>query len=86
MSRRVRINIGGFRNPDRWMAEITYTTGRAVTVVKFEEIEDLDEIIEHGPNWEEIDQIVITLNKSAVALGTPEALEVLEALARARRK
>jgi hypothetical protein len=83
MSRRARINIGGFRNPDRWMAEITYTTGRAVTVVKFEEIEDLDEIIEHGPDWCEIDQIVITLNRSPMALGT---LEALEALARARRK
>ena len=50
------------------MAEISYTTDRPVGVVVFEEIEDLDEIIEYGPDWHEIDQIVITLNRSASAI------------------
>jgi hypothetical protein len=31
--------------------------------VAFEEIEDLDEIVELGPDWNLIDRIVITLNR-----------------------
>lgn len=50
--------------PDRWMAEITYNNNSA-KVIKFEEIEDLDEIIEQGPDWNTIERIVITLNRSS---------------------
>ena len=65
MSKRAK-EIAGTLNEDRWMAEITYRTERPMDVVCFEEIEDLDEIIERGPDWHEIDQIVITLNRPAL--------------------
>jgi hypothetical protein len=48
---------------NRWMAEITYLTGRPAKTVSFEEIADLHNIIERGPDWNEIDQIVVTLNE-----------------------
>jgi hypothetical protein len=54
------------RVPDRWMAEIYYTTGAdEVTVSTFtiEELEDLDEIVERGPDWNTIEKIEITLNR-----------------------
>jgi hypothetical protein len=50
------------------MAEIIYRDGGQDTVA-FEELEDLDEIVEHGPDWHTIDRIVITLNRPASALG-----------------
>lgn len=56
--------IVGHSVPDRWMAEIFYVSGPP-KVIAFEEIEDLDEIIEHGPDWNEIDRIVLTLNRSS---------------------
>jgi len=49
--------------PDRWMAEIIYSNGRPPLLLRFEELEDLDEIVEHGPDWREIEHIVITLNR-----------------------
>lgn len=52
--------------PDRWMAEITYLSERPKAIVAFEEIADLDRIVERGPDWNEIDQIVITLNRPTV--------------------
>jgi hypothetical protein len=52
--------------PDRWMAEISYNDGTSTHVVIFEEIEDLDHIIEMGPDWNTIDHIVITLNRPSV--------------------
>ncbi|HEX9231344.1 MAG TPA: hypothetical protein VF869_05520 [Jatrophihabitantaceae bacterium] len=48
------------------MAEITYRTGRTMAVVAFEELRELHDIVERGPNWNEIDQIVVTLNLSSV--------------------
>lgn len=51
--------------PDRWMAEIFYFGG-AVAVVAFEEIEELDEIVERGPDWNTIDRIVVTLNRPSL--------------------
>jgi hypothetical protein len=39
------------------MAEITYRTDRETDVMTFEEISDSHQIIEHGPNWHEIDEI-----------------------------
>ena len=50
--------------PDRWMAEITYLDGKPQQTLVFEELEDLDEIVERGPDWNSIDKIVITLNRS----------------------
>ena len=64
MSQRAK-HVIGTNNPDRWMAEITYRNGQAPLVVKFEELEDLDEIVEHGPDWREIEHILITLNHYA---------------------
>jgi hypothetical protein len=54
------------------MAEIDYWTGPyevTQTTVCFEEIEDLDEIIERGPDWNTIDRIVITLNRPSLRPG-----------------
>jgi hypothetical protein len=53
------------RNPDRWMAEIKYLDGTQVTV-KFEEIEDLDEIVELGTDWRTIEVIEIRLNRPVI--------------------
>ena len=47
----------------RWMAKISYRTGRPTQVIAFEELHDLHEIVERGPNWNEIEHIVITLNR-----------------------
>jgi hypothetical protein len=54
--------IAGTNRPDRWMAEIIFRDGTK-SVVAIEELEDLDEIVECGPDWNTIDQIVITLNR-----------------------
>ena len=60
------------RSP-RWMAEISYLTDRPIAVVAFEEIEDLHPIIERGSNWNEIDKIVITLNRISATPKTEAA-------------
>jgi hypothetical protein len=49
----------------RWMAEITCRNGGARTVVQFEELADLHDVVETWADWREIDQIVITLNVSS---------------------
>src|SRR5262249_32797527 len=54
----------GLHNPGRWMAEIRYQHVPEPVVVRFEEIEDLDRIIERGPDWRLLENIVITLNRS----------------------
>lgn len=64
MSHRAR-EIAGSVRPDRWMAEIKYFDGTC-SVVCFEEIEDLDEIVESGPDWNEIDCILVTLNRPSL--------------------
>jgi hypothetical protein len=50
----------------RWMAEITYRDGTAPLIIDFEEIADLHNIVETGPDWNLIEQIVVTLNRSSV--------------------
>lgn len=45
------------------MAEITYLDGKPQQTIAFEELEDLDEIVERGPDWNTSDKIVITLNR-----------------------
>jgi hypothetical protein len=62
MSHADRTRCGGLDLPDRWMAEIYYSDGSS-NVVAFAEIEDLDTIVEAGPDWNTIDRIVITLNR-----------------------
>jgi len=47
------------------MAEITYRDGTPTNVVTFEELHELHEIVELGPNWNDIEAIVITLNMSS---------------------
>jgi hypothetical protein len=47
----------------RWKAAIDFRNG-SKTVATFEEIGGiLGDVVERGPNWNEIDQIVITLNR-----------------------
>jgi hypothetical protein len=61
MSHRAK-SIMGMSVPDRWMAEIIYFGGNQETIA-FEELQDLDEIVERGPDWNTIEKIVITLNR-----------------------
>jgi hypothetical protein len=61
MSHRAKA-IMGTSVPDRWMAEITYLDGKHEAIA-FEELEELDEVVERGPDWNTIDKIVITLNR-----------------------
>ena len=56
----------------RWMAEITYRNGTPPSLVQFEEIADLHNIVERGPDWNEIEQIVVTLNRSSATLRREE--------------
>ena len=49
----------------RWMAEITYRNGDAPTVLPFQELADLHDIVEMWADWSDIEQIVITLNVSS---------------------
>ena len=53
---------GGLTLGKRWMAEIIYRDGTKPLFIAFEEIADLHDIVEMGPNWNLIEQIVITLN------------------------
>jgi hypothetical protein len=50
----------------RWMAEITYTDGTPPEVVAVEELFELQEIIERGPNWNVIERIEVALNIPSV--------------------
>lgn len=51
----------------RWVAKITYRrdTGNEARVVSFEEIYELHDIIERGPDFYAIESIVITTNGRA---------------------
>jgi len=72
MSRRAK-RVTGSNNPTRWMAEIRYRGILQPFVVAFEEIEDLDEMIEQGPDWRELENIVITLNRTVLEPSRKEA-------------
>ncbi|WP_152535388.1 hypothetical protein [Bradyrhizobium sp. Ai1a-2] len=65
MSRRAKELIGTVV-PDRWMAELFYRGEDKPRLVLLEELEDLDELVERGPDWNTIDRIVITLNRPSV--------------------
>jgi hypothetical protein len=47
------------------MAEITYRDGTEPAIVEFEEICELHWIVELGPNWNTIENIIVTLNLSS---------------------
>jgi hypothetical protein len=57
---------GSMGEYQRWMAEITYTDGTPPEVFAFEELLELQDIIERGPNWNAIDRIVVMLNFPSV--------------------
>jgi hypothetical protein len=58
----------------RWMAEIHYNNGEPPEVVAFEELVELHDIVELGPDWNTIDQIVVTLNRPSVTPDAPKKL------------
>ncbi|MGY4287742.1 hypothetical protein ACVWXO_006962 [Bradyrhizobium sp. LM2.7] len=59
----------GLQMTYRWMAEIQYNNGEPPEVATFEELAELHDIVELGPDWNTIEQIV-TLNRPSV---TPAA-------------
>ena len=65
------------RNEPRWRAVVTYLTGREWTEVSvthdIEELEELQDLIERGPDWNAIKDIVIVLNRTTGRLTVEEA-------------
>ena len=63
----------------RWHAVVTYRSkvGLTQTVHEFEELAELHDIVEHGPNWDCITNIVITIPHPTNPLLTLEAAEKL---------
>jgi hypothetical protein len=53
------------REPPRWSATVAYSTDTGPVEVEHfvEEIADLDELIERGPDWNSIERIVVTLTR-----------------------
>lgn len=62
----------------RWLAEITYMTDAGQNVVQHdvEELEDLHDIVERGPDWNAIDEIKVTLQRRSYS----KTVEETEAL------
>ena len=58
----------------RWHATIYYRseTGGVDVEHDFEELEDLHDIVERGPDWHTIDKVVVTLARPACAPMTLE--------------
>jgi hypothetical protein len=46
----------------RWTAKLTYDDERDNRICEFEEFDELGAVVERGPNWYGLKQIVITLN------------------------
>jgi hypothetical protein len=57
--------------PLRWSAEIEYRTenGGEWRSVQFEELAELDQIIESGPHWDCLVRCVVTLNRPSERAG-----------------
>ena len=55
--------------PFRWVVRITYRTENGPNEVEHhvEEIRDAHDLVERGPDWNTIEQIVITLNPRRVS-------------------
>lgn len=49
-------------NTKRWKVETTYHD-RPVQMIYVEEIKELQAVVEHGPDWNLLDHITITLNR-----------------------
>lgn len=47
----------------RWTAQISYRSGHPINVAQIEEIEELQDIVERGPDWNDLVKIVITYNR-----------------------
>ena len=60
---------------DRGIAEISYNEGAPSEVATFEELAELQQVVKHGPDWNTIHQIVVTLNRSSVAAQITAALD-----------
>lgn len=58
-------NVDMMHRMDRWMAEIKYFDGTQQTVA-LDEIRDLHDLIELGPDWHTIGVIEIRLNRPAL--------------------
>jgi hypothetical protein len=59
----------------RWKTEILFRDGTE-DIQTFEELAELQGIVERGPDWNEIDKIIITLNlRSDEPLPTVEELD-----------
>jgi hypothetical protein len=60
MSRKAKAIMQPDNMEHRWMAGIIYKNGTKETVT-FEELEELHDIVEHGPDWNLIKRIEVTL-------------------------
>lgn len=54
-------------SPLRWQASIAYRTanGPVYKMASFEELSELEDIIERGPHWDSIIRVIVTLNRAA---------------------
>jgi hypothetical protein len=50
----------------RWMVEISYRADRETLVKEIEELDELCALVENGPDWNEIDEILVTLNRPVI--------------------
>lgn len=69
--------MGGEHTPEqpRWAVTINYLTASGVLDVRHEveEIEDVHGLVERGPDWNAIDSIVITLQRTTGRLTVEQA-------------
>jgi hypothetical protein len=47
----------------RWTAKLTYADNNESYTTDFDEFDQLGGMVEQGPDWNTIDQIIITLNR-----------------------
>jgi hypothetical protein len=62
----------------RWSATITFSTdaGPKPMTIQIEELEDLQEVVEHGPDWNSIIDIKITLARGHYPVTVEEAAKI----------
>lgn len=64
--------------PDRWKAEVTYRTERGPNLLvtyDFEDLSDLEDLVERGPDWNSIVKIEVTLARVSTPGQTIESAE-----------
>lgn len=61
----------------RWHADVYYHTANGLLLVEydFEELEELHDLIERGPNWYALDRIEVRLHRGASEKMTIEEAE-----------